>query len=97
MHPISRVLVKGAQATVSCNRKSLKEYSFLFREGFAGSENLTKAMKKKFGNQIVEEATDILKGKQYDMREKWVYEQEKKRIKARTTMIDHWSPNCRTA
>ena len=53
-------------------------------------------MKQKFGAKV-EEATDIIKGPQHDMREKWVYEREKKRIKSRCTMIDHWSPNCRTA
>ena len=30
VHPISRVLVKGAQATVSCNRKSLRNIRFFF-------------------------------------------------------------------
>ena len=77
-------------------RLPLSKYEFVFREAFAGSEHLTKAMKQRFGAKV-EEATDIIKGPQHDMREKWVYEREKKRIKSRCTMIDHWSPNCRTA
>ena len=96
VHPVTRVTLKGAEPTVSCNRVRQSEYEFVFREAFAGSEHLTKAMKTKFGRRV-EEATDIIKGPQHDMREKWVYEREKKRVKSRCTMIDHWSPNCRTA
>jgi hypothetical protein len=73
-----------------------QSYDYVFREGMAGSENLTSAKKKRFGKQV-EEASEILKGPQHDMREKWVYEREKKRVKSRCTMIDHWSPNCQTA
>jgi hypothetical protein len=63
----------------------------------AGSEHLTEAFVKKFGRKLVEEASDIIKGPDHDMRSKWVYEREKKRAKSRECLIDHWSPNCRTA
>ena len=81
---------------MTCNRMPASTYEFVFRENFAGSENLTTAMRKKFGKQV-NEATDIIKGVQYDLREKWVYDREKKRMKSRCALIDHWSPNCRTA
>ena len=63
----------------------------------AGTEHLTKAMTSKFGSKLIAPATDILKGMQFDMRSKIVYEREKKRMKSRECLIDHWSPNCRTA
>jgi len=94
--PITRVILRDA-GPITCNRKPAKEYTFLFREGMAGSEHLTKAMVKRFGAGLIETTSDILKGPQHDMREKWVYEREKKRAKSRECLIDHWSPNCRTA
>ena len=63
----------------------------------AGSEHLTQAMCKTFGPNLIAPATDILKGMQFDLRSKFVYEREKKRVKSRECLIDHWSPNCRTA
>ena len=96
VHPISKVVLKSAGPVITCNRAPASTYEFVFRENFAGSEHLTTAMRKSFGKQV-DEATDIIKGAQYDLREKWVYEREKKRMKSRCTLIDHWSPNCRTA
>ena len=57
----------------------------------ARSEDLTKEMRKVFGNRV-EEVSDIRKGLQHDIRQKRVYEREKKWAKARTTWIDPWSP-----
>ena len=57
----------------------------------ARSEDLTKVMRKVFGNRV-EEVSDIRKGLQHDIRQKRVYEREKKWAKARTTWIDPWSP-----
>jgi len=96
VHPLSKVVLTGPGPIVGCNRQPASSYDYLFREGMAGSENLTAAMRKIFGKRV-EEASDIIKGPQHDIRQKWVYEREKKRAKARTTLIDHWSPNCRTA
>ena len=87
VHPLSKVVLTGPGPIVGCNRQPASSYDYLFREGMAGSENLTTAMRKIFGKRV-EEASDIIKGPQHDIRQKWVYEREKKRAKARTTLID---------
>jgi hypothetical protein len=53
-------------------------------------------MQKVFGKSKVEEGLDIRKGLHYDLRNKKVYEAEKKRAKSRCTFLDHWSPPCTT-
>ena len=45
---------------------------------------------------MVGEGVDYLKGPQCDLRIKQGYEREKKRIKERTTYLDHWGPPCTT-
>ena len=95
--PVSKVVLTSAGPIVTCNRLPRSEYTYLFREGMAGSEHLTQAMQRKFGKNAIEEASDIIKGPDHDLRTKWVYEREKKRVKSRQCLIDHWSPNCRTA
>ena len=38
VHPVTRVTVKSADATVTCNRKPLPEYEFVFREAVLGQK-----------------------------------------------------------
>ena len=96
VHPGTKVALKGAGPIITCNRKRRDEYEFYFREGCSGSEVLTRTMRHVFGSDKVEEGLVIRKGLHYDLRNKKVYETEKKRVKSRSTFFDHWSPPCTT-
>jgi len=87
VHPGTKVALKGAGPIITCNRKRRDEYEFYFREGCSGSEVLTRTMQRVFGNDKVEEGLDIRKGLHYDLRNKKVYEVEKKRVKSRFLTI----------
>ena len=52
--PVTRVVLKGVGPVIACNRrpKPMDDYSYVFEECFAGSANLSAAIRKALSNML---------------------------------------------
>jgi hypothetical protein len=89
----TQVVLRGSGPNVVTNRLLPCDYPNLFKEHFAGSEQITKAMRHALKTKVAV-AGDICKGKEHDLLDKNVYQRMKSSVKARDTMYEHFAPPC---